>query len=270
MHRVHCRRYLGWPVPKVLPKWGSREQARKDAGLSRETVANAAGCSFYKVRNIEKIYGRARWTAGASTTRTRLRASQPGFGGKPRGESSVPGHPRRDDLLALCAACSLVAVACEVIRRGSGGDRAASVVGAKMSEMYRQPPILTGHDGGRSLSEDASAPPPPPAAAKTASDPAPAPKPKPKAKAKASVKRFSGSGGKTLAPFTLNEDSTLRWTNNGGIFQIFDSIDDPGAENAGVPVNSQAKSGDSFLKAGEHKFQVNAAGDWTIRITPGS
>jgi transcriptional regulator with XRE-family HTH domain len=39
----------------MLPHLGvTLEQARKSAGLSRESIASAAGCSFYKVRNLEK------------------------------------------------------------------------------------------------------------------------------------------------------------------------------------------------------------------------
>lgn len=81
------------------------------------------------------------------------------------------------------------------------------------------------------------------------------------------VKHFSGDGGKTLRPFTLKRSATLRWTATGGLFSIFDSIDKLGSPNAGVPVNSQASHGSTFLKSGRHAFQINAVGHWTIRIT---
>jgi hypothetical protein len=72
---------------------------------------------------------------------------------------------------------------------------------------------------------------------------------------------FNGNGGKTLPPVTVHHDSTLYWTNDGGIFQIF--------TESGVPVNSQAGSGDTFLSAGTYTMQVNAMGNWTIKIVPG-
>ena len=92
--------------------------------------------------------------------------------------------------------------------------------------------------------------------------------PKPKASPKAKAKRFAGNGGKTIPAFELEEDSTLTWTATGGLFQIFDQP--TGGPNAGVPVNSQGSKGNTVLKSGEHELQVNALGDWTIRITPGT
>jgi hypothetical protein len=85
------------------------------------------------------------------------------------------------------------------------------------------------------------------------------PPPKPPPPAASSRQRFSGNGGKTLAPLTVATDSTLVWTNDGGIFQIFE-------DNLGVPVNSQAKRGSTFIPAGRYTFQVNALGSWTIEI----
>jgi hypothetical protein len=84
------------------------------------------------------------------------------------------------------------------------------------------------------------------------------PKPPPPPRA-ASVRRFSGNGGKTLPPMTLTNDKTLVWTATGGIFQIFE-------DNLGVPVNSQASHGETFVPAGTYTFQVNAIGDWTIEF----
>ena len=84
------------------------------------------------------------------------------------------------------------------------------------------------------------------------------PKPAP---ASSRALRFSGNGGETLPPVTVHHDSTLYWTNDGGIFQIFTS--------GGVPVNSQAHSGRTFLSAGRYTLQVNAMGNWTIKIVPG-
>ncbi|MGD0453786.1 MAG: hypothetical protein ABSB69_09310 [Solirubrobacteraceae bacterium] len=72
---------------------------------------------------------------------------------------------------------------------------------------------------------------------------------------------YSGNGGKNLGTITVAEESTLEWTNDGDVFQIF-------SEDA-VPVNSQAHSGSTVLEAGTYKgFQVNAVGNWTIKIVP--
>src|SRR4051812_4183120 len=75
------------------------------------------------------------------------------------------------------------------------------------------------------------------------------------------VQSYSGNGGKNLGTIEVPSDSTLEWTNDGDIFQIFTSD--------GVPVNSQAHHGTTELTAGTHSdFQVNAIGDWTIKIRP--
>jgi hypothetical protein len=75
------------------------------------------------------------------------------------------------------------------------------------------------------------------------------------------VQSFSGNGGKNLGTITVEKESTLEWTNDGLLFQVYTS--------EGVPVNSQAHRGSSVLEAGTYKnFQVNAVGSWTIRIAP--
>jgi hypothetical protein len=75
------------------------------------------------------------------------------------------------------------------------------------------------------------------------------------------VKHFSGNGGKNLGTLTFARDSTLAWTNDGDIFQIFSA--------EGVPVNSQAHRGTTVIDKGtEHKFQVNAIGNWRLTFTP--
>jgi hypothetical protein len=73
---------------------------------------------------------------------------------------------------------------------------------------------------------------------------------------------FTGNGGKNLGTVTIKRPSTLRWTCDGGIFQIFD---DDGA----LFVNSQAANGTTAVDAGRFKHViVNAIGNWTIAITP--
>jgi hypothetical protein len=72
---------------------------------------------------------------------------------------------------------------------------------------------------------------------------------------------FSGNGGKNLGTITVEKESTLEWTNDGSVFQLYTS--------ESVPVNSQAHSGSSVLEPGSYKsFQVNAVGNWTIKIVP--
>jgi hypothetical protein len=71
---------------------------------------------------------------------------------------------------------------------------------------------------------------------------------------------FSGNGGKNLGNVEVPTDSTLSWTNDGGIMQIF-------ANETEVLLNSTGHSGDTFLPAGTYSsMQVNAVGNWTISI----
>lgn len=75
------------------------------------------------------------------------------------------------------------------------------------------------------------------------------------------VQTFSGNGGKNLGIITVAKESTIEWTNDGAYFGIY--------TNEGVPVNSSAHSGSSVLEAGTYsKFQINALGNWTIKIVP--
>ena len=76
------------------------------------------------------------------------------------------------------------------------------------------------------------------------------------------VQTFSGNGGENLGNIEVPADSTLSWTNDGGIFQIF-------ANEYEVLVNSQGHSGNTFLSAGTYSsMQTNAVGNWTITIEP--
>ena len=73
---------------------------------------------------------------------------------------------------------------------------------------------------------------------------------------------WSGNGIKKIGTINVPVDSVIKWTNDGGMFSIYDD------ENA-VEVSSQAASGQSDLAAGTyHGFQVNAIGNWTIDIVP--
>jgi hypothetical protein len=87
------------------------------------------------------------------------------------------------------------------------------------------------------------------------------PTPEPSSGGGGSTQSYEGDGGKNLGTIDVSSESTLEWTNDGSVFQIFTSED--------VPVNSQAHSGTTVLEAGTYKkFQVNAVGSWTIKIVP--
>ena len=74
--------------------------------------------------------------------------------------------------------------------------------------------------------------------------------------------RFSGNGDKALGTLRIGRASTLRWTNDGGVFTVQDQA-------FGLTVNSQGSSGTSQVSAGTYSdVSVNAVGNWTIRITP--
>ena len=75
---------------------------------------------------------------------------------------------------------------------------------------------------------------------------------------------FSGNGGRSLPPFRVKVPSTLRWTNNGSIFQIFPKIG-----LGGGSVNSSARSGATYLKPGSYRLDVNAIGDWRMSVITG-
>ncbi len=75
---------------------------------------------------------------------------------------------------------------------------------------------------------------------------------------------FRGNGGETLPPFSVSGPSTLFWTNNGGIFQIFPS----GSGSAGS-VNAQSSKGWTYLPSGRYLLQINAIGSWTINVVAG-
>jgi hypothetical protein len=86
--------------------------------------------------------------------------------------------------------------------------------------------------------------------------------------ASASAKSFSGNGGKNLGPLTVQDGQTLQWTNDGDVFQLI------ATDSSGLPdilVNSQAHKGDTALTAASYKkVEVNAVGNWTIKITGSS
>jgi len=78
--------------------------------------------------------------------------------------------------------------------------------------------------------------------------------------APSNVQSFSGNGGENIGTIKVSADSTVDWTDDGGLFQILD-----------FGINSQGVSGTSALSAGTYpNVEVNAMGNWTLKIVPNS
>jgi len=82
------------------------------------------------------------------------------------------------------------------------------------------------------------------------------------------IATFSGSGGKNTRPFTSTGPWEIQWDAKGDIFQLF--LYTANGDIVGVPANQQGSGkGTSFQpKAGKYYLQVNAIGDWSIKIVP--
>jgi hypothetical protein len=91
--------------------------------------------------------------------------------------------------------------------------------------------------------------------------PVPTPQPAASSGSSAATRTFAGNGGRKLKPFKVDEPANMTWTNDGAIFQVFD-IDN------GVTINSQAHKGENYIEAGTYTLDVNAIGNWMIRIEP--
>ncbi len=80
------------------------------------------------------------------------------------------------------------------------------------------------------------------------------------------VKTFSGSGGKNTRPFSVNKGWEIQWDAKGDIFQLY--LYNTNGDMIGVPANQQGSGqGSSYqAKAGDYYLQVNAMGNWTIKI----
>lgn len=73
---------------------------------------------------------------------------------------------------------------------------------------------------------------------------------------------FSGNGGENLGTLHIRSDSTIHWTDDGGLFAFSDSTD-------GIFVNSEGSGGTSEVASGTYTgVSVNASGNWTIQIVP--
>lgn len=75
--------------------------------------------------------------------------------------------------------------------------------------------------------------------------------------------RFEVMAGKHFR-IRVRKPSTLFWAASGGLFQIFNS-----SLGSGGDVNSQASRGATYVGPALYKLQVNAIGDWVIKIVPG-
>ncbi|MEX2530048.1 MAG: hypothetical protein WD960_04680 [Gemmatimonadota bacterium] len=79
---------------------------------------------------------------------------------------------------------------------------------------------------------------------------------------------FSGSGGKNTRPFTVDARWEIQWDASGSIFQLY--LYSADGSLIGVPANQQGPGkGTSYQpRGGRYYLQVNAIGDWEIKIVP--
>ena len=80
------------------------------------------------------------------------------------------------------------------------------------------------------------------------------------------VKNISGNGGKNTRPFTVEKGWEIQWDAKGDIFQIY--LYNSDGAMLGVPANQQGSGkGNSYqAKGGTYYLQVNAIGNWNIKI----
>jgi len=80
------------------------------------------------------------------------------------------------------------------------------------------------------------------------------------------VKTFTGSGGKNTRPFTVKNGWEIQWDAKGDIFQLY--LYTANGDMIGVPANQQGSGkGSSYqAKGGKYYLQVNAIGNWTIKV----
>lgn len=78
---------------------------------------------------------------------------------------------------------------------------------------------------------------------------------------------YSGTGTTTLAPFTLQQGRTLRWSSTGGMFFLIASNyqQRPDIANPQLVV-SQAEEGTVYLTPGRYVLKVSTDSDgaWTL------
>jgi len=83
-----------------------------------------------------------------------------------------------------------------------------------------------------------------------------------------STTSFNGSGAQNTRPFTTNGSWEIQWDATGDIFQLY--LYTASGELVGVPANQMGSGkGNSYQpKAGKYYLQVNAIGNWKIKIVP--
>lgn len=81
------------------------------------------------------------------------------------------------------------------------------------------------------------------------------------------IAEFSGNGGKNTQPFTVDKPWHVSWNASGDLFQLY--LMDMQGELISLPANQLGSgSGSSFqVEKGKFYLQVNAIGNWKIRIT---
>lgn len=79
---------------------------------------------------------------------------------------------------------------------------------------------------------------------------------------------FTGNGAVNTRPFSMDGPWEIQWEADGDIFQVFLHTAD--GEIVDVAANQMGSgSGTSFQpRGGEYYLQVNAIGDWTVRVLP--
>jgi hypothetical protein len=80
------------------------------------------------------------------------------------------------------------------------------------------------------------------------------------------IAEFSGNGGKNTRPFTVEKPWELFWDASGAIFQLY--LYDMDGNLIGLPANQlNAGKGSSFqVVKGKFYLQVNAMGNWNLKI----
>ncbi len=80
------------------------------------------------------------------------------------------------------------------------------------------------------------------------------------------IKTFSGGGAKNTRPFNVSTEWEIQWDAKGMIFQIF--LFNANGDMVGVPANQQGPGkGSSYQSTpGKYYLQINAMGDWKIKI----
>jgi hypothetical protein len=81
------------------------------------------------------------------------------------------------------------------------------------------------------------------------------------------VQTANGSGGRTLRPFVVRDDWELQWDARGGLFQAFLHVGTSGKVLGIIANQPKDGAGASYQRnGGRYYLEINAIGDWTVRI----